>query len=81
MTTTKSPSPGLRMAIDYGPLAVFFAVNFATPGLPIVRVVAAAEKYGLPIHAIGIGEGMTDLRPFDANEVSRIIAGVEGVRK
>ena len=44
-------------------------------------LVAAAEKYGLPIHAIGIGEGMGDLRPFDANEVSRIIAGVEGVRK
>jgi len=43
-------------------------------------LVAAAEKYGLPIHAIGVGEGMTDLRPFDASEVSRIIAGVEGVR-
>jgi fused signal recognition particle receptor len=44
-------------------------------------LVAAAEKYGLPIHAIGVGEGMTDLRPFDAREVSRIIAGVEGARK
>ncbi|MBN8848996.1 MULTISPECIES: signal recognition particle-docking protein FtsY [unclassified Sphingomonas] len=45
-------------------------------------LVAAAERYGLPIHAIGVGEGMTDLRPFDANEVSRIIAGVdEGARK
>ena len=44
-------------------------------------LVAAAERYGLPIHAIGIGEGMGDLRPFDANEVSRIIAGVDGVRK
>ncbi|MET0245840.1 MAG: signal recognition particle-docking protein FtsY, partial [Sphingomonas sp.] len=44
-------------------------------------LVAAAERFGLPIHAIGIGEGMTDLRPFDANEVSRIIAGVEGARK
>lgn len=44
-------------------------------------LVAAAERYGLPIHAIGVGEGMTDLRPFDPNEVSRIIAGVEGVRK
>nr|MDQ2879370.1 signal recognition particle-docking protein FtsY [Pseudomonadota bacterium] len=43
-------------------------------------LVAAAEKYGLPIHAIGIGEGIGDLRPFDANEVSRIIAGVESVR-
>ena len=44
-------------------------------------MVAAAERFGLPIHAIGVGEGMTDLRPFDAREVSRIIAGVEGVRK
>ena len=45
-------------------------------------LVAAAEKYDLPIHAIGVGEGMTDLRPFDAREVSRIIAGVDaGVRK
>ncbi|MEP7006772.1 MAG: signal recognition particle-docking protein FtsY [Sphingomonas bacterium] len=43
-------------------------------------LVAAAEKYGLPIHAIGVGEGRGDLRPFDANEVARIIAGVEGVR-
>ena len=41
-------------------------------------LVAAAEKYGLPIHAIGVGEKVDDLRPFDANEVARIIAGVEG---
>ncbi|TPG13786.1 signal recognition particle-docking protein FtsY [Sphingomonas koreensis] len=44
-------------------------------------LVAAAEKYGLPIHAIGVGEQIGDLRPFDAHEVSRIIAGVESVRK
>jgi fused signal recognition particle receptor len=44
-------------------------------------LVAAAERFGLPIHAIGVGEAMGDLRPFDAREVSRIIAGVEGVRK
>jgi fused signal recognition particle receptor len=43
-------------------------------------LVAAAERYGLPIHAIGVGEGMTDLRPFDAHEVSRIIAGVDDRR-
>ncbi|MES2046453.1 MAG: signal recognition particle-docking protein FtsY [Pseudomonadota bacterium] len=43
-------------------------------------LVAAAEKFGLPIHAIGIGEGIGDLRPFDANEVARIIAGVERPR-
>ncbi|WP_213979901.1 signal recognition particle-docking protein FtsY [Sphingomonas sp. dw_22] len=41
-------------------------------------LVAAAEKYGLPIHAIGVGEKVDDLRPFDAQEVARIIAGVEG---
>jgi fused signal recognition particle receptor len=40
-------------------------------------MVAAAEKFGLPIHAIGVGEKVDDLRPFDANEVARIIAGVE----
>jgi fused signal recognition particle receptor len=40
-------------------------------------LVAAAEKYGIPIHAIGVGETADDLRPFDANEVARIIAGVE----
>jgi fused signal recognition particle receptor len=44
-------------------------------------LVAAAERFGLPIHAIGVGEGIGDLRPFDPREVSRIIAGVESVRK
>lgn len=40
-------------------------------------LVAAAERYGLPVHAIGVGEGLGDLRPFDPKEVARIIAGVE----
>ena len=40
-------------------------------------LVAAAEKYKLPIHAIGVGETIADLRPFDAREVSRIIAGID----
>jgi fused signal recognition particle receptor len=44
-------------------------------------LVAAAEKYGLPIHAIGVGETIEDFRPFDAREVSRIIAGVDNIRK
>ena len=42
-------------------------------------LVAAAEKFGLPIHAIGVGEGVDDLRPFDAKEVARAIAGVERI--
>lgn len=39
-------------------------------------MVAAADKYGMPIHAIGIGEGMNDLRPFDPKEVAGAIAGI-----
>jgi len=39
-------------------------------------LVAAAEQYGLPIHAIGVGENMDDLRPFDPDLVARVIAGV-----
>ena len=39
-------------------------------------LVAAAEEYGLPIHAIGVGEQMDDLRPFDPELVARVIAGV-----
>jgi fused signal recognition particle receptor len=38
-------------------------------------LVAAAEKYGLPIHAIGIGEQIDDLRPFDAADMAKAIAG------
>jgi fused signal recognition particle receptor len=44
-------------------------------------LVAAAEKYGLPIHAIGVGETVDDLRGFDPNEVARIIAGVEAFQR
>ena len=39
-------------------------------------LVQAAEKYGLPIHAIGVGEKIDDLRPFDPDLVARVIAGV-----
>src|SRR3954447_23011149 len=39
-------------------------------------LVAAAERFGLPIHAIGVGEGLDDLRPFDAREAARAIAGL-----
>jgi fused signal recognition particle receptor len=39
-------------------------------------LVAAAEQFGLPIHAIGVGEKIDDLRPFDPDLVARVIAGV-----
>jgi fused signal recognition particle receptor len=40
-------------------------------------LVAIAEKFKLPIHAIGVGESIDDLQPFDAVAFSRAIAGFE----
>jgi fused signal recognition particle receptor len=37
-------------------------------------LVASAEKYGLPVHAIGVGESVEDLQPFDPGEFARAIA-------
>ena len=37
-------------------------------------LVAIADKLGLPVHAIGVGEGVEDLPAFDANEFARAIA-------
>jgi fused signal recognition particle receptor len=39
-------------------------------------LVACAERFKLPIHAIGVGESIEDLQPFDANEFANTIAGV-----
>ena len=40
-------------------------------------LVAIAEKFKLPIHAIGVGESIDDLQPFDADGFARAIAGLE----
>ncbi len=37
-------------------------------------LVAIAARFGLPVHAIGVGEGVDDLQPFDADEFARAIA-------
>jgi fused signal recognition particle receptor len=37
-------------------------------------LVAISAKFGLPVHAIGIGEGVEDLAAFDAAEFARAIA-------
>ncbi len=39
-------------------------------------LVAIAAKYGLPVHAIGVGESAEDLQPFDARDFARAIAGL-----
>ncbi len=38
-------------------------------------VVALAETFGLPVHAVGVGEKASDLRPFDAGEFARGLVG------
>ena len=40
-------------------------------------LVACAEQFGLPIHAIGVGEAIDDLQPFDAGDFARSIAGAD----
>ena len=40
-------------------------------------LVAIAEKFRIPVHAIGVGESIEDLQPFDAGAFSRAIAGLE----
>ena len=37
-------------------------------------LVAIAAAHGLPVHAIGVGEGIDDLQPFDPGEFARAIA-------
>jgi len=40
-------------------------------------LVAIAEKFGLPVHYIGVGEGADDLAPFTARDFSRAIVGLD----
>lgn len=40
-------------------------------------LVACAEKFRLPIHAIGVGETIDDLQPFDASDFSKMLVGVD----
>jgi fused signal recognition particle receptor len=40
-------------------------------------LVALSAKYKLPVHFIGVGEGVDDLAPFTARDFARAIAGQE----
>ena len=40
-------------------------------------LVALAAKFGLPVHFIGVGEGVDDLEPFAAGDFARAIAGLD----
>ncbi len=41
-------------------------------------VVALAQSQGLPVHAVGVGEGVDDLRPFEPEAFARSLMGIEG---
>jgi fused signal recognition particle receptor len=38
-------------------------------------LVAIAQKFGLPVHFVGVGESADDLQPFDASAFARALAG------
>src|SRR6056297_922397 len=40
-------------------------------------LVALADRFGLPIHAIGVGEQIDDLAPFDPEEFARALTGLD----
>jgi fused signal recognition particle receptor len=39
-------------------------------------VVALAQEFGLPVHAVGVGEKAADLRPFEARDFARSLVGL-----
>ena len=40
-------------------------------------LVALADKFGLPIHAIGVGEQIDDLSPFDPQDFAKALVGLD----
>lgn len=42
-------------------------------------LVALAERHPLPIHYIGVGEGVDDLQPFEAKSFARALAGLSSL--
>ncbi len=40
-------------------------------------LVALADKFAIPVHFIGVGEGVEDLEPFQPRDFAEAIAGIE----
>jgi fused signal recognition particle receptor len=59
--------------VDVGGLIVTKLDGSARGGV----VVALAEEFGLPVHAVGVGEKVGDLRPFVAAEFARGLVGAD----
>ncbi len=61
-----------KQAVDVSGLIVTKLDGSARGGV----VVALAEKFGLPVHAIGVGEGLDDMQPFEARAFARSLLGL-----
>lgn len=43
-------------------------------------LVSLVERFGLPVHAIGVGEGIDDLRPFTADDFAASLMGIDAAQ-
>ncbi|MBK8209346.1 MAG: signal recognition particle-docking protein FtsY [Rhodospirillales bacterium] len=62
-----------RNMVDVTGLAITKLDGSAKGGV----VVALAERFKLPVYAIGVGEGMDDMRAFDARSYARSLLGLD----
>ena len=62
-----------RQMVDVSGLVITKLDGTARGGV----VVALAERFGLPVHAVGVGEAIDDLRPFEARAFARSLLGLE----
>ena len=62
-----------REAVDIDSLIVTKLDGTAKGGV----LVALAKRFGLPVYALGVGEAVEDLRPFEAREFARALMNLE----
>jgi len=62
-----------KQAVDVTGLVVTKLDGSARGGV----VVALADAFHLPVHAVGVGEGIEDLRPFEAKGFARALLDLE----
>ena len=68
---------GLTVLVEERPGSGLVAVEVAV--LETARggiLVAIADRYRLPVHFIGVGEGIADLAPFAARDFARAVVGL-----
>lgn len=62
-----------KEAVDVSGLIVTKLDGSAKGGV----LIGLADQFGLPVHAIGVGEGIEDLRPFTARDYARSLIGLD----